>query len=331
MPVLRVRPQDAIAQIALSVGDLVLVAAALFVCLPHTSAVAYPHVLAIYVLAFVAGMISHVPGGLGVFDAVVLVGLSAHLPADQILAGLLAFRVIYQLIPAIAAGVLFAVVEAVAAQKFFARTAENISGWVDEVQPAVLAACTFIGGVVLLFSNAMPVSAARLRLVESVFPLAIIETSHLIGSMAGMLLLLIAFGLQLRLRRAWGFAAALLCAGAVSLMLKGLAWEEAIVLALFLLVLLPARREFRRYSAPATQRYATGWFVTIAVVLGTAFWLGLFSYKHLDDARWGHFELYDNAARFLRASAGVAIVALAALAYRLFGAVRYHVRNRVSS
>ena len=99
-----VRPREAIAQIALSVGDLVLVAAVLFVCLPHASAVAYPHVLAIYVLAFVAGMISHVPGGLGVFDAVVLVGLSAHLSPDQILAGLLAFRVIYQLIPAIRRG-----------------------------------------------------------------------------------------------------------------------------------------------------------------------------------------------------------------------------------
>jgi phosphatidylglycerol lysyltransferase len=317
-----VRPREAIAQIALSVGDPVLVAAVLFVCLPHASAVAYPHVLAIYVLAFVAGMISHVPGGLGVFDAVVLVGLSAHLSPDQILAGLLAFRVIYQLIPAIVAGVLFAIMEVVAARQFFARTAENISGWLDEVRPAVLAACTFIGGVVLLFSNAMPVSAARLRLVETVFPLAIIETSHLIGSLAGMLLLLSAFGLQLRLRRAWGFAAALLCAGAISLILKGLAWEEAIALTLFLLVLLPARREFRRSSAPATQGYATGWFVIIAVVLGTAFWLGLFSYKHLDDAQWGHFALYDNAARFLRASAGVALVLLGAVACRLWGAMR---------
>jgi lysylphosphatidylglycerol synthetase-like protein (DUF2156 family) len=54
--------------------------------------------------------------------------------------------------------------------------------------------------------------------------------------------------------------------------------------------------------------------VAIAVVLTTAFWLGLFSYKHLDDAEWWRFTLHDNASRFLRASIAVAIVALAAAA-----------------
>ena len=152
------RPRTAVAQIALSVADLSLVAAVLYACLPHASAVGYPHVLAVYVLAFVAGLISHVPGGLGVFDAVVVVGLSARLPADQILAGLLAFRVVYQLVPLVGAGVLFGAVEALAARRLFAQAVENISIWVGAVGPTVLAGCTFTGGVVLLFSNAMPVS-----------------------------------------------------------------------------------------------------------------------------------------------------------------------------
>jgi phosphatidylglycerol lysyltransferase len=105
-------------------------------------------------------------------------------------------------------------------------------------------------------------------------------------------------------------------------MLKSFAWEEAIALALFLLVLLPARREFHRSSSPTSQPYAAGWFIAIAVVLGAAFWLGLFSYKHLDAADWERSAVHDSAARFLRASAGVAIVALGAAAYRLFAAVR---------
>jgi phosphatidylglycerol lysyltransferase len=310
-------PRTAVAQIALSVADLSLVAAVLFVCLPHASAVAYPHVLAVYVLAFVAGMISHVPGGLGVFDAVVLVGLGAHLPADQILAGLLAFRVIYQLIPLVAAGVLFAAVEALAARRLFAQAAENIRAWADEVRPVALAACTFTGGVVLLFSNAMPVSEARLHLVETVLPLAVVEISHFIGSIDGVLLLLFANGLQHQSRRVWGFATVLLGLGAASLMLKGFAWEEALALALLLLTLLPTRREFVLSSSLVSQ---PGWFVAIAVVLGAAFWLGLFSYKHLDDVEWGHFALFDNTSRFLRASTAVAIVVLGAAAYRLFAA-----------
>lgn len=95
-------------------------------------------------------MISHVPGGLGVFDAVVLVGLSARLSADRILAGLLAFRVVYQLIPLVGAGILFGAVEALTARRRFAQTVANISIWAGAVGPTVLAGCTFTGGVVLL-------------------------------------------------------------------------------------------------------------------------------------------------------------------------------------
>jgi hypothetical protein len=121
---------------------------------------------------------------------------------------------------------------------------------------------------VLLFSNAMPVSNARLRLVETVLPLSVIETSHLMGSIVGVLLLLFAYGLQQRLLWAWALSAVLLCAGAVSLMLKGFAWEEAIALALLLLVLLPARREFQLSSSPPPQEGSFGWFVAIAYADG---------------------------------------------------------------
>jgi phosphatidylglycerol lysyltransferase len=318
------RPLIAGAQIALSVADLSLVAAVLYACLPHASAVGYPHVLAVYVLAFVVGLISHVPGGLGVFDAVVLVGLSTRLPADQILAGLLTFRVVYHLVPLVSAGALFGAVEALAARRRFAQTVENIGIWVGAVGPTVLAGCVFMGGVMLLFSNAIPVSSARLRLVETVLPLSVIETSHLMGSIGGMLLLLSAYGLQQRLRWAWAISALLLSAGAVSLMLKGFAWEEAIALALLLLALLPARREFHLGRSSPPEQYTFGWFVAIGVVLATASWLGLFSYKHLGDAEWWRFTLYDNASRFLRASIAVAVVALGAAALT---AVRYRRRR----
>jgi lysylphosphatidylglycerol synthetase-like protein (DUF2156 family) len=63
----------------------------------------------------------------------------------------------------------------------------------------VLAACTFIDGVVLLFLKLHADKLHWLHWVETVFPLAIIETSRLIGSMAAMLLLF-AYDLQQRVR-----------------------------------------------------------------------------------------------------------------------------------
>jgi phosphatidylglycerol lysyltransferase len=203
----------------------------------------------------------------------------------------------YQLVPLVSAGVLFGAVEALAARQWFAQTVEKISIWTGAVGPTVLASCTFTGGVVLLFSNAMPVSDSRLRLVETVLPLIVLETSHFMGSIDGVLLRLFAYGMQRRLQWAWALSAVLLCAGAVSLMLKGFAWEEAIALVLLLLALLPARRECYLPSSPPSQQYTFGWFVAVAVVLAAAFWLGLFSYRHLDDAEWWRFTLHDNAPR----------------------------------
>jgi len=55
------------------------------------------------VLAMSAGTISHVPGGLGVFDAIILFYLSPFMSPDQIVGSLLGYRVIYNLAPLLVA------------------------------------------------------------------------------------------------------------------------------------------------------------------------------------------------------------------------------------
>ena len=62
-------------------------------------------------MAAVAGVITHVPAGLGVLEAVFVTMLSSRLPAAQLLAGLLAYRAVYYLLPLAVAAALFAHVE----------------------------------------------------------------------------------------------------------------------------------------------------------------------------------------------------------------------------
>src|SRR5580704_15744344 len=68
-------PITTFAQIGLSLADLTLAGAVFFMCLPDSAAASYPHVLAVFVVALTAGIISHVPGGLGVFETIILMGL----------------------------------------------------------------------------------------------------------------------------------------------------------------------------------------------------------------------------------------------------------------
>src|SRR6185503_19293378 len=95
------------AQIGLSLADLTLAGAVFFMCLPDSAVASYPHVLAVFVVALTAGIISHVPGGLGVFESIILMVLSSEMPGNQVLAALLVFRVTYFLVPLVTACALF--------------------------------------------------------------------------------------------------------------------------------------------------------------------------------------------------------------------------------
>jgi uncharacterized membrane protein YbhN (UPF0104 family) len=95
-------------QIALSTLDWCLVGGVCYVLLPSSSAVSFPVFLGIFVLAHVAGSISHVPGGIGIFETVMLLLLSPTFPVSPLVASLLAYRGIYYVLPLLVAIVLLA-------------------------------------------------------------------------------------------------------------------------------------------------------------------------------------------------------------------------------
>jgi phosphatidylglycerol lysyltransferase len=99
-------------QILCSTIDILFVAATLYLLLPDGLGVGYVQVLACYLIAVTLGLWSHVPAGLGVFEAAILA--LVHAPVDRIapvVAALLAFRAIYHLLPFALGCVLLAAVE----------------------------------------------------------------------------------------------------------------------------------------------------------------------------------------------------------------------------
>ena len=87
-----------VAQILLGAGDVCAAAMVLYVLLPAGHGIAFEAFLAIYVFACVVGIASHLPGGVGAFEATMLIGL-AHLPREPVLGALLLFRLIYYILP----------------------------------------------------------------------------------------------------------------------------------------------------------------------------------------------------------------------------------------
>jgi uncharacterized membrane protein YbhN (UPF0104 family) len=69
--------------------------------------------LGIFLIAQLAGIISQIPAGLGVFDAVIIIFLTRYFPAYSILASLIVYRAIYYIIPLVPAIAMLAILEAI--------------------------------------------------------------------------------------------------------------------------------------------------------------------------------------------------------------------------
>jgi len=102
-------PSIALWQLAVSSVNWAVIASIIYVLLNQQ--VPYPTVLSVLLVAAVAGVITHVPAGLGVLEAVFLAALSGASSHAEIIAALLAYRAVYYLLPLLAATALFAVLE----------------------------------------------------------------------------------------------------------------------------------------------------------------------------------------------------------------------------
>lgn len=93
-------PNLYLGQILVAVLDLALVAAIYYVLLPpDTFTGNYGDVIVWYCIALTAAYLSHVPGGLGVFDGIIVLGLHGLAPDAVLTATVIAFRVVYYLGP----------------------------------------------------------------------------------------------------------------------------------------------------------------------------------------------------------------------------------------
>lgn len=105
-------PDSTTAAWQMAVGGVEMFAAigALYVLLPAGSAPPFIDFLPIYVGAVLVGLVSHVPGGLGIFEVVVLAAFPVHARADA-LAAMLCYRLTYSVVPFVVAGIAWLIFE----------------------------------------------------------------------------------------------------------------------------------------------------------------------------------------------------------------------------
>ena len=311
--------RQALAQIAVAALDLAAASAALWVLLPNPHAVAFTALFLGYILAIVVALISHVPGGIGIFEAVMLVTVP-DVDRPGLMAALIAYRAIYYILPLLVAAMLVAVKEGLRWRQPVGKAIDVVQVIAGGIAPLVMSALTFVGGVVLLVSDALPGDADRLRLLRHVVPLPFVEATHIAASLAGTALLLLAPALFRRLDGAFFLTRALLVVGALFSLSKGVDYEEALLLLTIAALLQWTRGAFYRRTTLTMTAFSPAWTAAVALAAGLAVAIGLFAYKNVayDEQLWWEFAWHGDASRFLRASFAVGIVLFGVTVSRLF-------------
>ncbi len=304
-------PFVALSQIGVAFLDYAFSGAVLYALLPE-HALSFGEFAGVYAVAIAIGVASHVPGGLGVFETVILGMLTHRIPGDTAVGALLAYRGIYYLAPLLTGMVALATMELLTRKQDAFKAASGIVRAVSPLAPGFFAFCTLVAGSILLFSSAAPAVESRIRILETLLPLPVMEMSHFLSSIVGLLLIILARGLQRRVDAARWICAALLMAGVVLSLLKGLDYEEAILLSVVLVGLLFAKGEFYRHASLFAPHISVAWASAVAVTLACTVWLGMFAYKHVEYGHelWWQFSHSGDASRFLRSSVGTATVLL---------------------
>ena len=314
-------------QILFSMGDLGFTSLTLWLLLPDTGMDLLPF-LAVFAAASVAAVISHVPGGIGIFETVIIASMPAGTPVDQVAAALLLYRLIYYLLPFALALVVLAGYElwrstehhgpAGAIGRSLALMEPALRA-VMPLAPLVLGVMIFGSGLWMSLATLIPPTgpaAEAAEAAEAFLPRALAEGSVLLTSAIGAMLIVLALGVVRRSFGAFVIAASAMAAGAGMAFADG-DWRRALGLAAALLVLLPFRRAFFRRATLTEAAMSPGWIVLVLSTL-TAIGFVLFlankstGYSH---EMWWVFATDERAPRALRAgfTASLTVVTLSLL------------------
>jgi phosphatidylglycerol lysyltransferase len=273
--------------------------------------------LTVFSAALWLGLVSHVPAGLGVFESVMLAGLSDSVPSGAIMAALVLYRLVYYVLPFVIAACILVVAEMQtvlpALLRPIKRPTRAMMRLAHYVMPTVLAGLIALAGGVLLVSGATPAATGRLEVLADYLPMGMIEGSHLLSSIIGLGLLVVAHGVYQRIDSAYAATLILLMGGIAVSLSKGFDYEEALLLSGIFPLVYFSRRMFYRRSKISMLDIGWGWWLFIVLTLAAVTWLLFFAYRYVeyDHYLWWQIalDISGDASRSLRSTLLLSVIA----------------------
>lgn len=305
-------------QVLFSIMDIGFAGATLFILLPESN-LSFFLFLAVFAIALVAGVLSHIPGGIGVFEAIIAAALHPYFSMESLTAALVSYRIIYYLLPFVLGVILILSSEAyIQLKSRWLTTGEQLgesikllANVVYSAIPPALSGLTFICGVVMLLGSSIRLSGKTLLLLEDIFPAELIEFSHILGGVIGVILIILSFALWQRIRAALWLTSSLFIVGAILSFIQTLDYDRTFALLLALGLLVSSQKLFYRRARLFSNLLDFKWLLLSIAALAGFIWLILLSFQDTlyNDQLWWQFATDKQAPRSMR----TAVVAVATL------------------
>ncbi len=312
-------------QMTLATADWILASCTLYVLLP-AGTIGYITLLKIFLVAQMLGILSQVPGGIGVFETAIVMMLPSGTASATVMGTLLAYRAVFYFFPLGIALSLLAGHEFFRAKKRFRILARFYGGRMNSIVPQALMISTFLGGMMILFSGVTTVSSSVINRLVIYIPSIILDFLHFAVSIIGIILLFISRGLLLRIKTAHTWAVVLLSMLFPLAIINGYGYEKIIALIIMLSLIILSKKYFYRNISIFTPKLNMMWLSAITAVFAGSVWLGFFVYKqdiYTPVAFLNSLFATTDAGRFLRICIGMAAILVIVLISELLKRARY--------
>ena len=267
----------AVLQVVLATVDVAITASIFYALLPPTPNLTWLIFLGVYVASYTAGLAANLPGGIGVFDTAMLLGLEPYLSAPQIVGAIVVFRLYYYVIPLFLAGFLFTGNELLLRGGVLLRRWEKLGAVARWSEPdfAVTSATGLVAlcGVLLLCVGVLA-PQTDFFWIDPDFSDMANQAGQFIPSLIGAGLIVVALGLSQRVNLAWGATLFLLVLGAAFTATQAQRLWIVGVLVVVAMLVAPLRRSFYRHasllSGPLDATSAIPLFTLVICLLALA-------------------------------------------------------------
>lgn len=299
----------ALLQVVLANIDVIMTATIFYAMLPNADGLTLLRFLAVYLTAYTAGLAANIPGGIGVFDTAMLLGLSPWLDAPTIVGAIVGFRLFYYIIPLFIAGLMFTGNELLLRGGFMLKGVRTLASWSEPDFPiAIATGAVALSGAMLMLVGALA-SPPDFSWIDLELGQIATHAGQFVPSLVGAGLLVLAVGLSRRVHLAWGVTLGLLLFGGVFNLMQGTRlWVGGMLLVVMVLIA-PFHRSFYRHARLLSGPLQVS--TTVPLLVLTACVLALAGFAHqarfMADFAWWKIILAPEMPAVLRVTIALAV------------------------